>query len=415
MKKQLKKILQKDKILNLVYRVLTILFKFLLSIIIVKKLSVYDLGVFGIFQTTVMLMIYVLGFDFYTYNTRELLKKNRRDLSFYIGNQILFHSAVYLIVLPCSLFLFFYDVISTEYLLYFYLILVAEHISQEIYRILIVLKKSVTASLTLFLRAGLWILALYAVWTFNLSSQTIRDIFIIWAIGGTISIIVGVFQIPVQFKFRVDLSWIRRGIRVAAPFLVATLFYKVIEFSGRYFLDFYSTKEEVGIFTFFSGISNAMFVLVQSTVIIVMSPYLIESVSEGLKAFQKVYKDYQKQVLYTTGAGTILASICIHPLLYYLDNDLLNHNVAIFYLLLMAVMLFCFSYIPHYGLYSYHKDKSLLWSSIIGALSIIVANFMFVPEFGVLGAAVAQVLGMLVLLVSKLYFFNRLKHANQKI
>ena len=415
LKKQLKNILQRDRILNLVYRVLTILLKFLLSIIIVKKLSVYDLGVFGIFQTTIMLIIYVLGFDFYTYNTRELLKKNDQGPSFCIGNQMVFHGAIYLIVLPCLLLLFFYNIIDTEYLLYFYVILVSEHISQEVYRILIVLKKSVTASLTLFLRAGLWILALFLIWTFNLSSQTIKDIFILWAIGGTVSIIVGVFYIPISFKFTIDLIWIRKGIKVATPFLVATLFYKVIEFSGRYFLDFYATKEEVGIFTFFSGISNAMFVLVQSTVIIVMSPYLIESVSEGVVAFKKVYQDYQRQVLYTTGAGSILASICIYPLLYYLDNELLTQSIAIFFLLLLAVVLFCISYIPHYGLYSYHRDRSLLWSSIIGAIVIIAANFAMVPEFGVLGAAVAQVLGMSVLLICKSYFYKRFNYANQKI
>ncbi len=374
------------------------------------------MGVFGIFQTTVMLMIYILGFDFYTYNTRELLKKEKEgDPSFYIGNQMVFHGAVYLLVLPCSLFLFFYDVIDTEYLLYFYAILVAEHLSQEIYRILIVLKKSVVASLTLFLRAGLWILALYLVWSFNWSSQTIKDIFILWAIGGAISIIVGVFHIPLSFKFKIDFSWIEKGIKVATPFLVATLFYKVIEFSGRYFLDFYTSKEEVGIFTFYSGISNAMFVLVQSTVIIVMSPYLIESVNEGVEAFRKVYKDYQKQILYVTGAGFLLASLGIYPVLHYLNNELLTKNIAIFFILLLAVVFFCFSYIPHYGLYSYHKDKSLLWSSVIGAIVIIVANFALVPEFGVFGAAVAQALSMFVLFICKLFFYNRLNHESQKI
>ena len=401
MKKRLKNILKKDRILNLVYRVLTILLKFLLSIIIVKKLSVHDLGVFGIFQTTVMLMIYLLGFDFYTFNTRELLKKEGKAPSFYLGNQVVFHALIYLVVLPLSLFLFFYNVINTEYLIYFYLILISEHISQEIYRVLIILKKSVLASLTLFLRAGLWILALYIIWAFDWSSQTIKDVFMLWALGAMVSIGIGIFHIPLKYKFNIDFKWMRKGMKVAAPFLVATLFYKVIEFSGRYFLDFYESKEEVGIFTFFSGIANAMFVLVQSTVIIVMSPYLIESVNEGSEAFQRIYKDYKNQVIYVTGAGILLASLGIYPLLYYLDNTLLMENIVVFFLLLLAVVFFCLSYIPHYGLYANHKDKYLLWASAVGAIAVIVANFILVPIYGVFGAAMAQALSMFVLFLSK--------------
>lgn len=410
MKKLLKTILKKDRILNLVYRGLTIIFKFLLSIIIVKKLSVHDLGVYGIFQTTVTLMVYILGFDFYTYNARELLKTNSKDPSFYIGNQMVFHALFYLLIIPLSLLLFFNNVISTEYLIYFYLILVAEHISQEIYRILIVLKKSVIASFTLLLRAGLWIFVLYFIWVFNWTSQTIKDIFVLWSIGALISIIIGIFYIRFNFKFAVDFTWINKGIKVATPFFIATIFYKIIEFSGRYFIDFYWTKEDVGIFTFFSGIANTMFVFVQSTVIIVMSPYLIEGSNKGFKEFSKVFKNYKNQILYTTGIGFLLASVFIYPLLMYLNNDLLTQNIVVFFLLLLAVTFFCFSYIPHYGLYAFHKDKQLLWASLIGAIINIITNFVLVPSYGVLGAAIAQALSMLSLFLSKEFLYKKLNN-----
>ena len=410
LKKLLKSVLKKERIFNLIYRVITIVLKFLLSIIIVKYLSVYDLGVYGIFQTTVTLLIYVLGYDFYTYNAREILKKESENISIYIGNQFLFHGFVYLLVLPLSLLLFFYNVVATEHLIYFYLILLTEHISQEIYRILIVLKKSVMASFTLFLRAGLWILALYILWKFDFTSKAIKDILILWIIGASVSIIVGIFQIPFKLKFKIDLDWIKKGIKVATPFFIATIFYKIIEFSGRYFVDFYWTKEEVGVFTFFAGISNALFILVQSTVIIVMSPYLIENANKGLKEFKEIFKDYKKQILYVTAIGFLLAIICIYPLLLYLGNDLLSQNLLVFFVLLLAVSFFCFSYIPHYGLYSFHKDKELLWASLLGAIVNIVANFTLVPKYGALGAAFAQVLSMLSLFLLKGFLFKRISN-----
>jgi O-antigen/teichoic acid export membrane protein len=246
------------------------------------------------------------------------------------------------------------------------------------------------------------------VWVLEWSSQTIRDIFILWCTGASISIIVGAAYIRFNFKFKVDISWIKKGIKIATPFFIATVFYKVIEFSGRYFLDFFWSKEEVGVFTFYSGLSNAMFIFVHSTVIIVMSPYLIESSNKGIKEFLRIFKSFRNQILYTSTIGFTLAAIFIYPLLIYLDNALLMQNFEVYFLLLVAVTFFCFSYIPHYGLYTFHKDKSLLLASLIGAVVNVGANFAMVPKYGVMGAAVAQVLSMLMLLITKQILFKRM-------
>lgn len=407
LKKQFKKLLQKDSILNLCYRGLTIIAKFLLSIIIVKELSVTELGVYGIFQTTITLLIYLLGADFYTYNARELIKNDQKSLDYYIGNQLVFHGLIYIIVLPLSLLIFFYNVIDTNYIIYFYSILVLEHISQEIYRILIVLKKSVISSLTLFLRAGLWIMVLCLFWQMGWGKTEIEYIFKFWIIGSMLSVIIGVWHLNFKPVFKIDFKWIKTGVRMATPFLIATVFYKVIEFSGRYFIDFYWTKAEVGIFTFFSGISNAMFVFVQSMVIIVMSPYLIESSNKGKSEFNKVFRDYKKRIITTTIIGFVLACICIYPLLLFVDNEELLQNMLAFVLLLLAVAFFCFSYIPHYGLYVYHKDRALLICSIFGAIAIVILNFLLVPKYGINGAAIAQVLSMFILFATKWYMYNK--------
>ena len=104
----------KTGIYNLLFRVLTIAAKFVLSILIVKRLSVADYGTFGIFQTTVTLAIYVLGFDFYTYNTRQILKANEKSVTDCLMNQLVFHGIVYLIVLPLLFFVFFFLAVNNS-------------------------------------------------------------------------------------------------------------------------------------------------------------------------------------------------------------------------------------------------------------------------------------------------------------
>ncbi len=409
MKTLFRTLLTRDRALNLLFRVLTVVSKFLLSLIIVKNLSVSELGVYGIFQTTVVLLVYLLGFDFYTFNAREITKSDSKPIAFYLANQLVFHAMIYLVVLPLSLFLFLGNVVDSEYIFVFYLVLITEHFSQELYRILIVLKKATLASLTLFIRSGLWILVLYLIWYFGENDKSLALVFMLWFIGAFSSIIVIILKLDFSGKFEIDWSWIKLGFKVSTPFFLATIFYKIIEFSGRYFLDFFWSKSEVGIFTFFTSVSNAMFVLVHSTVIIVMSPYLLEAANRGHVEFEAVFSKYRKQVLTSTSAGLVLAAIFIFPVLKFMDSDVLTTNLFAYFLLLLAVTFFCLSYIPHYRLYAFKKDKYLLKAAIIGASFNILVNWMLVPRMGVMGAAISQVISMLLLYLAKGWYSKKLK------
>ncbi len=402
-------LLSRDRVLNLLFRVLTVIAKFALSLIVVKNLGVSELGVYGIFQTTVLLLIYVLGFDFYTYNAREITRIYSRPLIFYLSNQFTFHAIAYLIVLPLTLFLFMGNVVEKEYILLFYLVLVSEHISQELYRILVIIKKATLASLSLFVRSGLWVAVLFLVWSYGWSEKGLTLIFWLWFAGALISIVIALINLDFKGKFEVDWSWIKKGIRTSAPFFLATIFYKVIEFSGRYFLDFFWTKSEVGVFTFFSSVSNALFVLVHSTVIIVMSPYLLEAANLGKDDFRIVFAKFRKQLLASTAVGLVLAILFIYPLLGFMDSEPLSENLLAYFLLLLAVTFFCLSYLPHYHLYAFKEDKYLLKAAVIGASFNILVNSLLVPWIGITGAAASQLISMFLLFLAKGWYSRKLK------
>ncbi|WP_164732247.1 polysaccharide biosynthesis C-terminal domain-containing protein [Flagellimonas oceanensis] len=408
MRQKVKNLSKGEGLLNLGLRALAIGAKFLLSILIVKKLTVADLGVYGILQTTITLLIYILGFDFYTYNAREILKKDQKSLASCIINQLAFHGLVYLIVIPISFFLFMYGVIETKYMLLFYLLLVSEHLSQELYRLLIVLKRSVIASLILFIRSGVWIFLLALIWFLESQTSSIYQVLIYWLAGAWLSVFVGIRMILPLHSSKIDFNWIKKGIIISLPFFVGTIFYKIMEFSGRYFLDYYGTKEDVGVFTFFSSLSNTIFVFVQATVIMVYSPYLIEHAQLNSEDFKKYFSKFKKKTLINTLLGSFLGAAFIYPFLIYLDNKTLSADIYVFFVLLLATISFCISYIPHYKLYVFNQDIHLLKASIIGAVCNLFFNFILVPNYGVEGAAYAQFLGMFSLLIAKTAFsFSR--------
>lgn len=395
---------------NLIFRVLTIAAKFVLSILIVKELSVADYGVFGIFQTTITLAIYLLGFDFYTYNTREILKVSEKSIADCLMNQLLFHGVLYVMVLPLLLGVFFFNVIDFEYIYLFYLILITEHISQEVYRILIVLKKSVAASFILFVRSGLWIFTLAIFWVIRLENSSLSIVLFFWFVGALLSILIALKYLPKIYSFTVDYNWIKKGVKVASPFFVATILYKIMEFSGRYFLDYYSTKEIVGVFTFYSSIANTIFVFVQAMVLVVLSPLLIEAAQNNQKElFNNRYRKFKKKTVTFTLIAMLGSMLLIYPFIYLLDNQLLLDNIYIYFFLAFATSIFCISYLPHYKLYVFDKDKALLVSAAMGAILNLTFNFILVPKLGIFGAVISQIIGMATLLIAKQYFLIKEK------
>ena len=79
-------------------RGLTLTSKFLLVFFLAKFLEPRDVGLYGLLAAVVGYGIYFVGFDFYTYASRELISANPVDRSKIIINQIFFYLVWYFFV-----------------------------------------------------------------------------------------------------------------------------------------------------------------------------------------------------------------------------------------------------------------------------------------------------------------------------
>ena len=142
-------------------------------------MSPEDLGIYGVISVTIAFTIYILGFDFYIFNTRELLSVVQLERSKLIKDQFVFHLCSYVIVLPLLLTVFLTGYIPWRFLGLFYILLLLDHMSQEFYRIFITLSQVVVANVTLFLRSGLWV---YVVVTYGYSQPecTKSGVYPVW-------------------------------------------------------------------------------------------------------------------------------------------------------------------------------------------------------------------------------------------
>jgi|JI9StandDraft_1071089.scaffolds.fasta_scaffold05639_2 O-antigen/teichoic acid export membrane protein len=406
---------------NLGIRGATLIGKFLLVYFLADQLTVEQNGVWGIFTTSIALSLYVVGLDFYTYSSRRILDFKEEDRSPMLRDQLVFYFISYLVLFPILGLLFVFNVIDIKFAIFFYAILIFEHLAQEAYRTFVVFSKPIIANIILFLRTGSWAYLILILWTAGVDElKSLRWLYLFWMCGGIAALAVSLYFLA-KFKFKsvkhipIDWKWIKQGIKVSLLFFIGTVGYKIIEFADRYFIDYYHTKEEVGVYTFYANMCNIVETFVHTAVIIIFSPRLIETFHKSNYDYRKTLAQFAKQVvIYTIIIGVALA-ILIIPLLKSLENDEYIRDYNAFVVLVLSKMVLNFSLIFHYILYVRKNDFPIIKATIIACVINILLNFILIPTMSIMGAALATLTSFLIVMLMKMYYTRNLPEAKQII
>lgn len=406
---------------NLGIRGATLIGKFLLVYFLADQLTVEQNGVWGIFTTSIALSLYVVGLDFYTYSSRRILDFKEEDRSPMLRDQLIFYFISYLVLFPILGLLFVFNVIDIKFAIFFYAILIFEHLAQEAYRTFVVFSKPIIANIILFLRTGSWAYLILILWTAGVDElKSLRWLYLFWMCGGIAALAVSLYFLA-KFKFKsvkhipIDWKWIKQGIKVSLLFFIGTVGYKIIEFADRYFIDYYHTKEEVGVYTFYANMCNIVETFVHTAVIIIFSPRLIETFHKSNYDYRKTLAQFAKQVvIYTIIIGVALA-ILIIPLLKSLENDEYIRDYNAFVVLVLSKMVLNFSLIFHYILYVRKNDFPIIKATIIACVINILLNFILIPTMSIMGAALATLTSFLIVMLMKMYYTRNLPEAKQII
>ena len=402
--------------INLALRGITLGSKFLLSIYLVKFLSLEANGKYGIFVATISMLTYVLGLDFYSFNNREILQEKSSESGKKIKNQFVLFTLVYLIILPLLYVFGIFDFIGQKYILLFYLILIFDHISTELYRLLVVFSKPIQANINLFLRTGIWILVLIFAWHNHFEDlRNLNSVFNLWLVGSFISVIYSIFSlstvgISIPWKEKIETKWILKGLKIALPFFIATLSYKIIQFADRYMVEFYLGTKQTGIYYFFSNISMLIETFVQTTVVMIYSPKLIASLKKD-KPFQiDIFKTFSKEIIIYSVVAVVSVCAIIYPLLHVVEKTELFLSISVFFVMVTTRFIFNISLIYHFKLYVAKKDSLIMTSTLFAVLVNISLNFILIPFYGLIGGALATLISILVMMGFKLFYAKKYEH-----
>ncbi|AQG99879.1 hypothetical protein A9R05_14445 [Burkholderia sp. KK1] len=401
------------RLVNVSLRGLTLASKFVLLLALAKLMSLIEVGQYGVLAATISYALFVLGLDFYTYSAREMLNVDQTQWPPLLRNQAAFYVVCYATMLPVFyLALKWADTLSERLVVWCMVLVVLEHIAQELSRLLVAMSRPVSATVLGFLRGGLWVFACIAAMMEVPALRNIETVLIAWAFGSLSAVVFGFasirgLRLSDASRRPVDWRWIWRGLKVCAPLLVATLAIRGLSVFDRYLQGYFSDKEMLGVYTFYASLASAILAFLDAAVFSFQYPRVVKAAQgEDKFAFRLAVKHLTNATVFTVILLSVAAAIGIRPVLALLHKSAYAENVGMFIWILAGVNLFAVSMIPHYVLYAIRRDRAILIANVSSVVVFFVAAFLLAPHSRSLAIPIALTVAFGTMCASKLAFVD---------
>jgi len=393
------------RVKNVFLRMFSMGIRLLLVVFLAKLLTPGELGSFGIMSAALAFNILLIGADYYVYSNREILSvSSKLERGRVIQGQITAYALLYFCVIPIQILLFVF--FEWKDMGWFLLLLITEHIGQELVRLLVVFNRQLTSSIVLFIRSALWVIIVLPILYFIQDARDINTVYAAWAIGGLLAILYGVIEIKRHIKitreFRIDSLELKKGLKLGGFFLIATLSIKAIFYLDKIIIDSNLGLEELGGYVFYMTIVIGAFSIIDPMIFSFIYPNMTKNYQDGsLIKYRKNFRDMAWGVI-VLALGVSIVVFYITPFVVdWIDRPtyrVYGENIKLFILIGVLIQ---FGNIYHYGLYAIRADKWNVYSQICALiLFIIMSQLLF---------QVGTVKDVLVMIIASLVLMNIMK------
>lgn len=382
------------RLLSTCLRALALFGKFLLIFFLARMLPPAELGTYGLITATVAYAGFFLGLDFYTYSGRAMLRAPRSNWPNMVRDQFAVFACSYLVIVPLLGALFVAGLLPAEYLGLFYALMALEHLSQELTRLLITVGRPLAASACLFLRTGAWSYLVVAAYWGGFGTMSLDIVLAVWVVADAMAVGAAVFLVREwpweKLTRRIDWRWIASGLRTAMLFLAGTLALRALFAVDRYFVEVFSGRELLGVYTLYFGICNSLIAFVDAAIFSFRYPPMVTLYRTGsIGEFDAARRDFRRQTLLATSTLVIVVAVLVVPVLGWIGKPLYLEHLQAFYVLLLASALYVAGHIPHFALYAMGRDRSIVAAHIGGFVLFVALGALLGPQLKLGGVAIA--------------------------
>lgn len=400
-----------DRLINLFIRGSSLLSRFILLFIIGIYLKPEDVGLYGLLLSYISYCIYAIGFEFYNYSTREIVNADREQWGWILKNQVVFTSIVYAVVLPLLSLIFIFHLLPFDLILWFYLILVFEHLSHELNRILVAMSKPLWAGFVLFFRTAVWSIIVIILMLGISSQRTLDVILLYWFLGVFTATIIGIIFVIILSKTAVKIpiskKWIFKGIVIALPLLVASLALRGLFSFDKIFIERIGGLDILGPYALFAGVSAAVIAFVDAGIIVFYYPKIIKAAKlNDLVLIKKYNTQLYFQIIILSLFLILCGVIVVKIFLPYFGDKIYEQYIYFLYWQMASVFIYCLGVIPQLTLYGFGKDVIILVSHLLSLAVFFALYILLKDSCGVNAVVIGQFVSFIFMYLMKIIALN---------
>ena len=394
----------REKSYNLLIRGSATIIKLAFTLFLGSVFTEIEFGLYSLIISSIYISLILIGFDIYLDANRKIIQKdNIQDQSYILNNQIASYLPFYILF---SIIIFFIPerIIPKEFIFLFFTISILEHINSEIFRLLLALRKTITANLLFFIRNALWPLVILILYYLNYQLD-IYTLLSYWIFASILALAIGLSFLGKIYEINfslIDKTTIFKSYKFAFVFFIGTVAYKIVEFSDRYFIDYYLNKESVGVYSLYSQFGSVLNTIIFTIVISIGYPKLLKAIYENnLKMIIKERNMMLTEIVIISLLTLIGGYFFLNTLLDIVNKPLYHEYNFLFYLVIISNVIFNISYVYHFMMIGFQKDLTITKITVIGAGINILLNIILIPKIGITGAIYSKTIAFTFILLSK--------------
>lgn len=412
-----------DSIIYSIGNTSTRLIGLLLVPLYTRYLSVYEFGVFGIFEVTTLILSQTLIFG----QSHAILRFTSSDKNNNTQNkQLLFSIIIFLLMLLLFVFLLIQatsivinfseevSVLLNRYLYLIFVIIFFRIYNNVFLSLLRAEQKSISFIIINVLKITLLLLSNFYFVTVLLKGLT--GVLISYAISEIVVFFIFLPKIFRSIVFKLNKELLMEALKFGFPFIFTSFSSMILNLGDRYLIKYYLDFEQVGLYNLGYKISSTLNILFIQSVNLSFLPiaYKIYSTKKNGEEFYRTFYNYYMMLLIFFG---LVISVFSREIVVILAGK--SEYWAAMYVIPPIILGLIFSgakSIVILGLYLKKKTSVIAIITLSAAALNIILNIILIPKYKIMGAAYATTISYLLIFISTNLFSEKSYpiHFNQK-
>ena len=379
--------------------------KFALTLFIARFIDLETLGVYGLVAGAAVMFPVVASLGLIRVVCRNAVSQPLHEVTDMLRRYWAIQAAVYAIISSIALCGGYYldQLVLTAIVV---VIVFLEHVNGDLFNLLNHLSRPRLANVLTFFRTAGWI-CIYMILALAFPAlRDLRTLLEFW-IGGSLLAIVSFALAARNWPWLWPTSgsghkaWLLQHFRVSRILYINDIANTVAQYTDRYVVSLFMGLELTGVYVLFWSIGNALSNLVDTGIIQVSEPKLINAHARQDGSYWSVYRIVFVETMAASVVLALVTGALVHVAIPYLNRPLAADWIHILWPVLLGFLLRMAYEVQGVVFYSRHKDLLTLFSGLFVIVFSIAANMALIPPFALYGAASAIIISYITGIIAR--------------